>query len=125
MKEVAKFRLRKTAQGLQRMKQVLDSEDLPFAKAAALINTRFWHARSNQALSRFVTLLLLALTNSVLLAVWSQDNTRLLDQFVSRVAGTNDFLSESLEAKCFLWILWEVSQLEAKVLCSCAKLLDT
>ncbi|KAF4943141.1 hypothetical protein FSARC_15023 [Fusarium sarcochroum] len=117
--------LRETTQGLERMKQVLDSEDLPFAKAAALINTRFWFARRDQAFSRFVTSSLQALTRSMPLAVWSQDDIRLLDDFVSRVeAGTFDFLTAHLEARYFLWMFWEVLQLEAKVLSSCAKLLD-
>ncbi|KAF5967852.1 nadp:d-xylose dehydrogenase [Fusarium coicis] len=125
-REVAKNRLRRTTQGLQRTKQVLASEDLPFAKAAALVNTRFWHGRRDQALSRFVTSALQALTNSVPLAVWSQDDKRLLDDVGSGVeAGTFGFVTEYLEARCFLWIFWEVLQLEAKIISSCAKLLDT
>ncbi|ENH74978.1 hypothetical protein FOC1_g10001049 [Fusarium oxysporum f. sp. cubense race 1] len=125
-REMATNLLRETTQGLERMKQVLDSEDLPFAKAAALINTRFWFARRNQAFLRFVTSSLRALAHNVPLAVWSLDDTRLLDDFVSRVeAGTLSFITAHLEARCFLWMFWEMLQLEAKILSSCAKLLDT
>ncbi|PNP76825.1 hypothetical protein FNYG_09841 [Fusarium nygamai] len=57
--------------------------------------------------------------------MWLQEDTRLLDDFASQVeAGTCDFVTGYLEARCFLWNLWEVLQLEDKILSSCAKLLD-
>lgn len=59
-------------------------------------------------------------------AAWLQDEKQLLDEFISQGEdGMFDFVTAHLEARCFLWMFWEVSQLEVKILSSCAKLLDT
>ncbi|KAL3602898.1 hypothetical protein FPOAC2_07214 [Fusarium poae] len=114
-----------TKYGFERMESFLKSEDLPFAWAAAAVGTRFWNARTEQALLRFITSSLQALKHSVPPHATPQDNARLLDDFVYNTeAGVFDFLPERLEARCFLWMLWDVFLLQAKILSSCAKLLD-
>ncbi|KAK6713086.1 hypothetical protein SNK05_007540 [Fusarium graminearum] len=115
-----------TRQGLERTTQFLKSQDLPFAWAAALINSRFWFARQEQALLRFVTSSLQALDHTMPRVVTPRNDAQLLDNLVYQLqAGIFDFLPERLEARCFLWMFWEVLQLESKILSSCARLLNT
>ncbi|KAI6759923.1 hypothetical protein HG531_013496 [Fusarium graminearum] len=125
-RETASRLLVETRQGLERTTQFLKSQDLPFAWAAALINSRFWFARQEQALLRFVTSSLQALDHTMPRVVTPQNDAQLLDNLVYQLqAGIFDFLPERLEARCFLWMFWEVLQLESKILSSCARLLNT
>lgn len=102
-RETASRLLVETRQGLERTTQFLKSQDLPFAWAAALINSRFWFARQEQALLRFVTSSLQALDHTMPRVVTPQNDAQLLDNLVYQLqAGIFDFLPERLEARCFL-----------------------
>ncbi|KAF4993353.1 hypothetical protein FDECE_13468 [Fusarium decemcellulare] len=121
----SRIQMREAREGLQRTKQLLGAEDMPFAMVARLINTRFWFGREKEGMLRFIKRILRAFTRRKRLRIPSKYSRRLRD-YVARVdeAGTQ-FTPSSMEARCFLWMYCEILQLEAKVLQNCAMLLNT
>ncbi|KAH8805319.1 hypothetical protein F5884DRAFT_444319 [Xylogone sp. PMI_703] len=117
--------LSKTMDGVERRIRNLNAEDLPAAKFAALLNSRFMNARLKQAVLRFLKSILQAYKKRKPLIVWSQMTARLLLAYIERVDETGAQLHKSvLRTRCLLWIYWDVLRVEGNILLSCSKLLD-
>ncbi|KAF4446569.1 nadp:d-xylose dehydrogenase [Fusarium austroafricanum] len=116
--------LRTIISGLERTRDYFGAEDFPFAQVAALLNSRAWNAREDQAVARFVRMCLEALRQKASLAR-STNIISLMDLYVEEAREhLAEFQTVALETRCLLWMYQEARQLEAQILRSCAELLD-
>ncbi|KAI1332177.1 hypothetical protein F5Y16DRAFT_394879 [Xylariaceae sp. FL0255] len=101
-----------------------NAEDLPFAKAAAMVNTRFWFARLEQAKVRFLKLILKASGIQETTFQMLVRAVNILNDYITQVNdATAQFQPSVLKTRCLLWIFSDVLLLEGNILHGCSTLL--
>lgn len=114
-----------TLEGLRRCQWYLEAEDLPLAKFAALLGSRFWFARDEKSLLKFIRSILKAKEDQTPFLEWSPDMITRLETYISNSNSSgSDFHPSILETRCLLWMMWDVSLIEGEIFQKCSKLLD-
>jgi hypothetical protein len=112
-------------EGVRRAIRHIEAEDMPFAQWAAVLNTRFWNARFDQAVLRFLKSVSQANRARRPLTVLSPETAPLLREYIERADEVGaQFQTSVLRTRCLLWIYWDVLRVEGEIRLSCSRLLN-